>query len=352
MADNTQGGSSTGPDTIRTVAKTVNSPAKTPMSLIDVGGGADGSPETPLVVGQAAMASSLPVAIASNQSAVPVSGTFFQATQPVSGTVTANAGTNLNTSLLALEAGGNLAAAKVDLDTLAGAVSAGKVQATVATALPAGSNVIGHVIVDSGTVTTVSTVTAVTTVTTVTTVAAVTAITNALPAGENHLGEVAGNTSQVLVTITRPSDTNAYAALDSVNTSTSAPTIITFTNAMRVTGASGYVTLVKLLTDQSTNVARLRLHLFNVNNPTLPNDNAAYAMKWADRAGYLGAIDLPAFATEGTGSDCARTENAGNLLAVKAAGGDRNLYGLLETLDAFTPTSAQNFHLELATESN
>lgn len=43
-------------------------------------------------------------------SAVPVSGTFFQATQPVSGTVTANAGTNLNTSLLALESGGNLAA--------------------------------------------------------------------------------------------------------------------------------------------------------------------------------------------------------------------------------------------------
>lgn len=36
--------------------------------------------------GQAAMASSLPVAISSDQSAVPVSGTFFQATQPVSAT--------------------------------------------------------------------------------------------------------------------------------------------------------------------------------------------------------------------------------------------------------------------------
>jgi hypothetical protein len=33
----------------------------------------------------------------------PVSGTFWQATQPVSGTITANAGTNLNTSLLALD---------------------------------------------------------------------------------------------------------------------------------------------------------------------------------------------------------------------------------------------------------
>ncbi len=38
-------------------------------------------------LGQALMASSSPVVIASNQSAIPVSGTFWQATQPVSGTV-------------------------------------------------------------------------------------------------------------------------------------------------------------------------------------------------------------------------------------------------------------------------
>jgi hypothetical protein len=46
-------------------------------------------------------------------------------TQPISGTITANAGTNLNTSALALESGGNLA-------TLAGAVTSSKVQANVA----------------------------------------------------------------------------------------------------------------------------------------------------------------------------------------------------------------------------
>jgi len=38
-------------------------------------------------LGQAAMAASMPVAIANNQSAVPVSGTFWQTTQPVSGDV-------------------------------------------------------------------------------------------------------------------------------------------------------------------------------------------------------------------------------------------------------------------------
>lgn len=88
------------------------------LNLTEVGG-------QPIALGQTTMSASLPVAFASNQSALPVTGTFFQAVQPVSGTVTvlqgttpwsisgsvtANAGTNLNTSLLALESGGNLAA--------------------------------------------------------------------------------------------------------------------------------------------------------------------------------------------------------------------------------------------------
>lgn len=58
---------------------------------------------------------------------VPVTGTFWQATQPVSGSVTANAGTNLNTSALALESGGNLA-------TIASAISATHMQVDVLSA--------------------------------------------------------------------------------------------------------------------------------------------------------------------------------------------------------------------------
>lgn len=109
--------------------------------------------------GQATMANSAPVVVASDQSSIPVSqgtatnlktqaenyqgGTAVGAgnplqvtlantganatavkvdgsavTQPVSGTVTANAGTNLNTSALALETGGNLASVKTNTDNL------------------------------------------------------------------------------------------------------------------------------------------------------------------------------------------------------------------------------------------
>lgn len=47
-----------------------------------------------------------------------IANTSFAATQSGSWTVTANAGTNLNTSALALESGGNLAAIKADVDKI------------------------------------------------------------------------------------------------------------------------------------------------------------------------------------------------------------------------------------------
>lgn len=71
----------------------------------------------------------------------------------VTGTVTANAGTNLNTSALALESGGNLASVASSASTLAGAVSGSEMQVdVVSSALPTGaataanqSTIIGHV---------------------------------------------------------------------------------------------------------------------------------------------------------------------------------------------------------------
>jgi hypothetical protein len=50
--------------------------------------------------------------------AVTMASTTITGTVAVAGTVTANAGTNLNTSLLALEAGGNIAAIKADVDKI------------------------------------------------------------------------------------------------------------------------------------------------------------------------------------------------------------------------------------------
>lgn len=73
MSDNTQLNAGSGGDLIRSVAKTANAPVKTQMTIIDVGGGADGSPEIALTLGQAVKASSVPVTLASDQGTLSVS---------------------------------------------------------------------------------------------------------------------------------------------------------------------------------------------------------------------------------------------------------------------------------------
>jgi len=92
---------------------------------------------------------------------ITVDGTFWQAVQPVSGTVTANAGTDLNTSLLALDS------------TVAKDSSLSTLDVSVNTLLKPASTLAA--------------------VTTVGTVSSVTAIANALPAGTNSIGQVTAN---------------------------------------------------------------------------------------------------------------------------------------------------------------
>ena len=177
----------------------------------------------------------------------------------------------------------------------------------------------------------------------------------ALVAGESHIGTVGGNTAIVQVAFTRPADQTAYAAKDAVSNSTSAPVALSFT-AARVSSGSGYITKVRLITDQSTNVAQFRLHLFNV-TPTPINDNSPYTLLWATRGSRVGFIDVGPLQTEGTGSDSANGMNIDVRLAFACAVGDTNLYCLVETLTAFTPSlgleqSGQNFLIEFGIEQN
>ena len=171
----------------------------------------------------------------------------------------------------------------------------------------------------------------------------------ALAAGEAHVGEVGGKGAVVSAAFARPNDVTAYASKDAVSDSTSSPTVLTFTNLARVNAGTGYIVKARIMTDQSTNVARYRLHLYNV-APTAINDNAAWTLLWANRAARIGYVDFDGCQTEGTGSDCANAVNTTVRLHFAAAAGVRTLYGLLETLDAFTPAANQNFYVELSAE--
>lgn len=78
---------------------------------------------TSVTVGQKAMASSLPVVLASNQTAVPVSGAFYQATQPVSfvlsGTATLSNVSGSATSVTLLSSNASRLGASIHNDSTA-----------------------------------------------------------------------------------------------------------------------------------------------------------------------------------------------------------------------------------------
>lgn len=178
-----------------------------------------------------------------------------------------------------------------------------------------------------------------------------TALPVSFGASESHLGEMGGRTITIGAEFTRPADTTAYAPKDAVSDSTSAPTVLTFTDLARINGGSGYMTKVRVVTNQSANNATFRLWLFNA-APTAINDNAAFTLLWTNRATRLGYIDIGPLSTEGTGSDSAEGQNDTARLAFVAGGATRHLYGLLESLSSFTPASAQQFRVELSAELN
>ncbi len=176
-------------------------------------------------------------------------------------------------------------------------------------------------------------------------------------AGEAHLGQTGGELTVVSAEFARPADTNAYAALDAVADSTSAPTLLTFTDLARANGLGGYIAKARIMTDDTAIAAppRIRLHLFHT-APTPINDNAAFTILWTNRANRIGHIDFAALTTEGAGSTAKNAKlvpDAVNLpLAFKCAAASRTIYGMLETLDAFTPASAKSWFVELSADVN
>ncbi len=176
-----------------------------------------------------------------------------------------------------------------------------------------------------------------------------TAITVALAAGETHIGEVGGKMSRVNTTLTRPSDTTAYAAKDAV--AATSPAFLTFANLARVNDGGGYIVKARLTTNLSTDTKRYRLHLYRTTGTAIA-DNAQFTLLDAAKGVKIGYIDFPACATEGTGSDCAEAANDTLRLAFVCSGGVAHIYGMLQTLDAGTPASAQTYHIELMADLN
>lgn len=139
------------------------------------------------------------------------------------------------------------------------------------------------------------------------------------------------------VSVTRPSDTTAYAANDVVGVTGGGTATITFALSA-VSGSRIMITSAALERDASAVISgetSYTLHLYNATQPSAQIDNAAFDLASGDRTAYLGSIDL------GTPVDLGSTlyiATDGINKQIKLAG--TGLFGVLVTAGAYTPVSA------------
>lgn len=139
-----------------------------------------------------------------------------------------------------------------------------------------------------------------------------------------------------------------YTAGDILSNSTSAGVAWRFVDAARVSGGSGIIFNAEIHGSVAALVPRFRLWLFNSNpSGSTLNDNAAKSIVIADGTKLVGYIDFPAMINVGTASF---TQNVDSRVGFTASG-SADLWGILETLDAFTNETASmtiNIRLQIA----
>lgn len=142
----------------------------------------------------------------------------------------------------------------------------------------------------------------------------------------------------------RPADTTAYAADDAVTDSTTAPTILTFTNAARVSGGSGIITDA-ILIDESNPGTKGSFELMLYDTTFTPNnDNAAFAPSTTVARTFLGKISFSTVSNSGTSDQHYHAQNVN--LAFTAVG-SANIFGELVARNAYTPASSGRFDIRL-----
>lgn len=173
-------------------------------------------------------------------------------------------------------------------------------------------------------------------------------VTSTPAASELHLGAVGGHTVLVRVEKTRVADTNALAANDAIDVSTSAPTGFTFAVGRAAAGGtgSGAIVYAHLATDQAANVSAYDLDLYDA-TITFPNDNAEATRLYANKAKFLGTIVFPAVAKKTANSDQAESVPATQPNIPFVCVGSSSIYGVLRTVTGFNPASGQKFYVTL-----
>lgn len=141
----------------------------------------------------------------------------------------------------------------------------------------------------------------------------------------------------VSVSVTRPSDTTAYAANDVLGPTGGGTSGIDF-NLGAVSASNILITSVALERDVTAVISgetSYSLYLYNVTPPSALADNIAFDIPSGDRASFLGKINLGSPVDEGS---TLYVEQNGVNKQVKLAG--THIFGYLVTVGAYTPASA------------
>jgi hypothetical protein len=148
----------------------------------------------------------------------------------------------------------------------------------------------------------------------------------------------------VSLSITRPADSNAYAANDAFSNSTSAPLTggYQFLNMARSPGGSGTITDA-IFSMSTANSLQGELWLFD-QPVTNINDNAAFAISDAEALTLVAVI--PFNCTDTTSNNAiSYVTNIG--IGFTCVGASSTLYGLVKVMNAPTPASADVLGIRL-----
>lgn len=156
---------------------------------------------------------------------------------------------------------------------------------------------------------------------------------------------VGAASSIVTATLTRPSDTNAYAAGDIVANATSNASVITFSNCARILAGTGVVTAAVMI-DSAAPVTKLdaELYLFS-SSPATDDDNEALNISDSDALKLIGVIDFGGDPYV-TGANCIYQQLGVNIM-FECAAASKDLYGILVARNIYTPVSAEVFTIKL-----
>lgn len=153
----------------------------------------------------------------------------------------------------------------------------------------------------------------------------------------------------VYVTVTRPNDTNAYAANDAIADSASAATLASAALGRTATGTGLIVGLTLQCSDPAA-VHRVEVDLYNA-SITAINDNAEATRLTANKLKYIGTITLAALAKKTTNSDQAEASDFTIRIPYQCAGSSL-IYFVPRILDPDTPIASTAYTFGFHTAQN